>query len=83
MSRLQRFQVLAARDEYVRFLLFHECAVSDDLTPEIVLSTLVAAFKFELSDKPFVWNTAGVTYPAAKRGDKRPEMILKLSLVSE
>ena len=50
---------------------------------EVVLSTLVATFRFELSEKPFVWNTAGVAYPAAKTGDKNPEMYLKVSLASE
>ena len=48
---------------------------------EIVLSTLVAAFRFEhCTRKPFVWNSAGVAYPAAKTGNKDPEMFLQVSL---
>ena len=50
---------------------------------EVTISLLVAAFKFELSkDKPHVWNSAGVAYPAAKIGDREPEMFLKVSLAS-
>ena len=50
---------------------------------EIVLSTLVAAFRFEhCPRKPFVWNSAGVAYPAAKTGNKDPEMFLQVSLAA-
>ncbi|KAH9923738.1 cytochrome P450 [Epithele typhae] len=50
------------------------------LEMKIVLSTLIASFRFERSDKPFFWNSAGVTYPAAKVGNTEPEMVLKVSL---
>ncbi|KAI0746326.1 cytochrome P450 [Daedaleopsis nitida] len=49
---------------------------------KVVLAVLVGAFRFELSDKPFVWNFAGVAYPAANIGDKKPEMFLRVSLAS-
>lgn len=48
---------------------------------EIVLYTLISAFKFEFSEKPIVWNFAGIPYPALSRQSSKPEMFLKVSLV--
>ncbi|KAH9912197.1 cytochrome P450 [Epithele typhae] len=50
------------------------------LEMKMVLATLVAAFEFKPSKKSFVWNSAGVSYPSAKMGDKDPQMILEVSL---
>ena len=46
-----------------------------------MLYTLVNAFKFELSEKPVVWNFAGIAYPASNRASSKPEMYLKVSLM--
>ncbi|KAI0713881.1 cytochrome P450 [Earliella scabrosa] len=50
------------------------------LEMKVVLSALVASFKFEPSDKPIVWRFAGITYPAASKDSAKPEMFLKVSL---
>ncbi|KAI0713837.1 cytochrome P450 [Earliella scabrosa] len=50
---------------------------------KVVISVLVATFRFELSDRPFVWNFAGVTYPAKDKHSSKPEMYLRVTLVSE
>ena len=49
---------------------------------EIVLYTLVHAFKFEISEKPIVWNFAGISYPAASRESSKPQMFLKVDLAN-
>ena len=41
---------------------------------------LLSRFKFELSEKPFVWNFAGISFPAATYKSMKPEMVLKVSL---
>ena len=46
---------------------------------EIVLYTLINAFKFEFSEKPVVWNFAGIPYPALSRDSSKPEMFLKIT----
>ncbi|KAH9934038.1 cytochrome P450 [Epithele typhae] len=51
------------------------------LEMKVVLSTLVAAFRFEPGTKKYVWNLAVVAYPAAHVGDKDPEMMLKVNPV--
>ncbi|KAI0648491.1 cytochrome P450 [Trametes meyenii] len=50
------------------------------LEMKIVLATLIPAFKFELSDKPIVWNAAGVVYPStSEKGTGKPEMPLMVT----
>ena len=51
-------------------------------TKEVVLATLVSNFEFGLSNKPIVWNFAGVAYPTTNHESSKPEMTLKVSLVS-
>ncbi|KAI1782200.1 cytochrome P450 [Ganoderma leucocontextum] len=51
------------------------------LEMKVVLCMLLSSFKFELSDKPFVWNFAGISYPSASHASLKPEMVLKVSLV--
>ncbi|KAH9914679.1 cytochrome P450 [Epithele typhae] len=48
------------------------------LEMKVVLSSLIASFRFERSSKGFVWNLAGVAFPTAGFGDKDPEMFLKV-----
>ncbi|TBU59788.1 cytochrome P450 [Dichomitus squalens] len=52
------------------------------LEMKVVLSTLVSSFNFEISEKPIVWNYAGIAYPTTDHESSRPEMTLKVSLVS-
>lgn len=47
-----------------------------------MLSVLLANFKFELTDKPIVWNNAGVAYPTVGKESKKPEMPLKLTAIT-
>ncbi|RPD55311.1 cytochrome P450 [Lentinus tigrinus ALCF2SS1-7] len=51
------------------------------LETKVVLSVLVAKFKFELTDKPIVWKTSAVTYPTMGSESSKPEMILKMSRI--
>ncbi|KAI0806598.1 cytochrome P450 [Fomes fomentarius] len=48
---------------------------------KVMLSVLLANFKFELTDKPIVWNNAGVAYPTIGKESKKPEMPLKLTAI--
>ncbi|PIL26672.1 cytochrome P450 [Ganoderma sinense ZZ0214-1] len=50
------------------------------LEMKVVLCMLLSKFKFELSEKPVVWNFAGVSYPSTGYESSKPEMILKVSL---
>ncbi|PIL26669.1 cytochrome P450 [Ganoderma sinense ZZ0214-1] len=50
------------------------------LEMKVVLCLLLSRFKFELSEKPFVWNFAGISYPSASYASSKPEMFLKVSL---
>ena len=43
---------------------------------------LIPSFRFELADKPIVWNFAGVSYPAATKDSNVPSMYLKVERVS-
>ena len=56
--------------------------VCSQSTTEVVLATLVSNFKFGLSNKPIVWNFAGVAYPTTNHESSKPEMTLKVSLAS-
>ena len=49
---------------------------------EVVLYTLINSFKFELSDRPIVWNFAGISYPAISRQNIKSEMYLNVSLAA-
>ncbi|KAI0713775.1 cytochrome P450 [Earliella scabrosa] len=49
-----------------------------ELEMKVVVSVLVASFKFELTDQPIMWNSSAVTYPTM--GDSpNPEMLLRLT----
>ncbi|RDX41898.1 cytochrome P450 [Lentinus brumalis] len=47
---------------------------------KVVLSVLLANFKFELTDKEIVWNHAGVAFPSVGKS-RKPEMPLKVSAI--
>lgn len=47
-----------------------------------MLAVLLSAFKFERTDKPIVWNYSAVEYPTVGAKSEKPEMPLKMSLVS-
>ena len=46
---------------------------------EVVLSVLLPAFSFELTDRPIAWNTSAVSYPTMGEESSRPEMLLKVT----
>ena len=50
---------------------------------EVVLSELLTNFAFELSDKPVVWNLAGVSYPSISTESTKGELWLKVRKLSE
>ncbi|KAM5531287.1 hypothetical protein V8D89_015042 [Ganoderma adspersum] len=52
------------------------------LEMKVVLCVLLSTFKFELSEKPFVWNFAAISYPSTSYVSSKPEMSLKVSLAS-
>ena len=45
-----------------------------------MIAVLVSSFKFELPNKPIVWNYAMVMYSTAGADSKKQEMPLKVSL---
>ncbi|KAI0716430.1 cytochrome P450 [Earliella scabrosa] len=45
---------------------------------KVILSTLIANFTFELSDKPIFWNVSAITFPSAGKDSEKPEMWLKV-----
>lgn len=49
---------------------------------EIVLSVLLSAFKFEMSDKPITWNSSIVVYPTTGDVNTHPEMFLKVTKIA-
>ena len=49
---------------------------------EVILSVLLSRLKFEPTDKPIVWNHATVMYPTVGKESRRPELHLRVSLVS-
>ncbi len=49
------------------------------LAAEIVLSVLLMAFKFELTDKPVIWNFSVVEYPTMGESSTKPELLLKVT----
>ncbi|KAH9852330.1 cytochrome P450 [Lenzites betulinus] len=48
------------------------------LEMKVVLATLLAGFKFELSDKPIFWNLSGIIYPSVGVGGN-PSLPLRVS----
>ncbi|CCM05747.1 uncharacterized protein FIBRA_07979 [Fibroporia radiculosa] len=51
-----------------------------EMEMKVVLSVLLPNFTFELTDKPIVWNAAGVRYPTVGSVSNRPQMPLKVRL---
>ena len=49
---------------------------------EVVLYMLLASFNFERCEVPIVWNFAGTSYPTISKESSKPEMYLKVGLVS-
>ena len=45
---------------------------------EVLLTILLPAFSFELTDKPIIWNSSAVSYPTMDKDSTRPEMLLKV-----
>ncbi|KAH9846410.1 cytochrome P450 [Lenzites betulinus] len=52
------------------------------LEMKVVLTVLLSKLKFEMTDRPIAWNSAAVIYPTTGEGSDRPEMFLKVTLVS-
>ncbi|TFY63601.1 hypothetical protein EVJ58_g3147 [Rhodofomes roseus] len=52
-----------------------------ELEMKVILSVLLSTFKFELTDKPVVWNVASVRYPTVGTESNYAEMPMKVSLV--
>ncbi|KAI0326160.1 cytochrome P450 [Cubamyces sp. BRFM 1775] len=50
---------------------------------KVVLSELLTNFAFELSDKPVVWNLAGVAYPSISTQSAKGELWLKVRKLEE
>ncbi len=53
-------------------MLTHRCP------SEVVLSVLLAAFEFELTDKEITWNFGAVSFPTMGLDSEKPEMLLKV-----
>ncbi|KAH9886464.1 cytochrome P450 [Cubamyces lactineus] len=53
------------------------------LEMKVVLSELLTSFAFDLSDKPVVWNLAGVSYPSISTESTKGELWLKVRKLSE
>ena len=52
------------------------------LLPTILLHVaILAAFKFELTEKPIYWNLAPVTYPTVVADGSKPELPLKVTML--
>ncbi|KAI0828708.1 cytochrome P450 [Trametes gibbosa] len=51
------------------------------LEMKVVLSTLISAFTFELTDKRIWWNMSGVQYPSVDAKGEHPELPMKVALV--
>ncbi|TFK83044.1 cytochrome P450 [Polyporus arcularius HHB13444] len=50
-----------------------------ELEMKIVLSVLLMAFKFDLTEKPVVWNFSVVEYPTMGESSTKPELLLKVT----
>ncbi|KAL1946273.1 hypothetical protein VTO73DRAFT_15400 [Trametes versicolor] len=53
------------------------------LEMKVVLSEMLANFTFELSEKPVVWNLAGISYPTVSTESTKQELWLKVKRVHE
>lgn len=53
---------------------------TDQLSPEVLLAVLLANFTFELTEKPIVWNVAGVRYPTVGWESNKAEMPMNVRL---
>ncbi|KAJ3488875.1 hypothetical protein NLI96_g2508 [Meripilus lineatus] len=51
------------------------------LEMKVVLSVLIATFKFSLSDQDIVWNLAGAKYPTVGKTSTKPSMPMKVELL--
>ncbi|KAI1786411.1 cytochrome P450 [Ganoderma leucocontextum] len=49
---------------------------------EVILTVLLPAFSFELTDKPIFWNSSAVSYPTMNKDSTRPEMLLKVKALA-
>ena len=45
---------------------------------EVVLSSLLANFTFELSEKPIHWHISAITFPSSSKDSLKPEMFLRV-----
>ncbi|KAH9850225.1 cytochrome P450 [Lenzites betulinus] len=52
------------------------------LEMKIILLALLRKLKFELTDRPIVWNSAPVQYPTMGEDSNSPEMLLKVTRIS-
>lgn len=50
---------------------------------EVVLSEMLANFTFELSERPVVWNMAGISYPTVGTENTKQELWLKVKKIHE
>ncbi|KAI0676559.1 cytochrome P450 [Trametes maxima] len=48
------------------------------LEMKVVLSSLLANFTFELSEKPIHWHISAVTFPSSSKDSLKPEMFLRV-----
>ncbi|EIW55291.1 cytochrome P450 [Trametes versicolor FP-101664 SS1] len=48
------------------------------LEMKVVLSSLLANFTFQLSEKPIFWHISAITFPSAAKDSLKPEMWLKV-----
>ena len=53
---------------------------TDRLSPEVLLAVVVANFTFDLTEKPIVWNVAGVRYPTVGWESNKAEMPMNVRL---
>nr|A0A2R4SBW0.1 RecName: Full=Ganoderic acid synthetase CYP5150L8; AltName: Full=Cytochrome P450 monooxygenase CYP5150L8 [Ganoderma lucidum]AVZ44872.1 ganoderic acid Z synthetase CYP5150L8 [Ganoderma lucidum] len=52
------------------------------LEMKVLLTILLPAFSFELTEKPIFWNTSAVSYPTMDKDSTRPEMLLKVKALA-
>ena len=69
--KFAELEISASDPHWYTFLNF------TDAFAEIVLSVLLTAFRFELTDKPVVWNFSIVEYPTMGERSTKPELLLK------
>ena len=55
---------------------------ADSLLAEVVLSVLMANFKFSLSNQDIFWNLAGVYYPTVGPSSTQPALPLKVEKIA-